>query len=169
MLSGQVATRKLNNGLSPEPDGDKDDFAGAVVLTKEPKASFDNYFRYDASIERALYRAINALEKIQSRRMREERLSQKLVPEMGLVSFCSTETAPPAPAQTMTAAADVPPPPTVMQTRPQQPDTSTAPPAPAAASSAPAGTNSMRRLVSVLPRTSGDGACSGGSSYPAGN
>jgi hypothetical protein len=113
MLAGQVATRKLENGLSPAPNPGRDDFAGAVVLTKEPKASFDNYFRYDASIERALYRAINALEKLQSRRVRETRLAAKaqqsqsepaaapagVVPEMGLDSFCSSEkTAAPAAA-----------------------------------------------------------------------
>jgi hypothetical protein len=102
MLAGQVATRKLDNGLAPAPDPNHDDYAGAVVLTKEPKTSFENYFRYDASIERALYRAINALEKIQSRRIREARLAARSapepkaetivggpVPEMGLVSFSS--------------------------------------------------------------------------------
>jgi hypothetical protein len=104
MLAGQVATRKLDNGLAAAPDPGHDDCAGAVVLTKEPKSSFENYFRYDASIERALYRAINALEKLQSRRIRETRLAATAardlnaqpsagqpVPEMGLVSFGSGE------------------------------------------------------------------------------
>jgi hypothetical protein len=122
MLAGQVATRKLDNGLSPAPNPERDDFAGAVVLTKEPKASFDNYFRYDASIERALYRAINALEKLQSRRVRETRLATKAaesqsepaaasataVPQMGLDSFCSTEKIPPG-AVADTAGTPVPP------------------------------------------------------------
>jgi hypothetical protein len=91
MLTGHINSRKAENGLKPVPDGEHDDLASAVVLAKEPKEAFDNYFRYDASIERALYRAINALEKLQSRRTRDERLAAPRVPKMGLVSIRSGE------------------------------------------------------------------------------
>jgi hypothetical protein len=73
MLSNQVKTRKIDNGLPPAINCAKDDLATAVVLTKEPQKSFGNYFRYDASIERSYYRAIAALERLQSRRTRQER------------------------------------------------------------------------------------------------
>lgn len=86
MLTGQVRTRKLDNGISPEPSGNTDDLATAVVLVKEPYQSFENYFRYDASIERAYYRAITALEHLQSRRTREERQNRERTREPRLIA-----------------------------------------------------------------------------------
>jgi hypothetical protein len=172
MLAGQVATRKLDNGLSPAPDPDRDDYAGAVVLTKEPKASFDNYFRYDASIERALYRAINALEKIQSRRIREERLSQRRVPEMGLVSFRTADaslplTTPASQPAVEAVAAEVP-------ANAEVPAGAPAPPtqSPVAAVARPDARGQITSKVtapfrSVFARINSDGVCGKGFSQTA--
>jgi hypothetical protein len=73
MINVHVDTLKRLNNVSPHPDPAKDDTAGAIVLATEPEQTFNNYFRYDASIERQYYRAINTLEKLQARRVREER------------------------------------------------------------------------------------------------
>ncbi len=72
MFTAQVRTRKIDNGLATAPNSNSDDLATAVVLVKEPQESFATYFRYDASIERAYYRAISALERMQSGRKRQE-------------------------------------------------------------------------------------------------
>jgi hypothetical protein len=90
MLSGQVRTRKVDNGLSPAINCNSDDLATAVVLTKEPQESFENYFRYDASIERAYYRAISALERLQSRRTRQERQNRGRTTEAPLTAIASS-------------------------------------------------------------------------------
>jgi hypothetical protein len=73
MLDSHVRTRKIDNGVRPTINSASDDLATTVVLVKEKPQKFDTYFRYDASIERAYYRAIAALEKLQSRRTRQER------------------------------------------------------------------------------------------------
>jgi hypothetical protein len=86
ILSGQVRSRKIDHGLPPHPNCNTDDLATAVVLVKEPLDSFENYFRYEASIERAYYRAITALERLQSRRTRQERQEQARTKERPMIA-----------------------------------------------------------------------------------
>ena len=52
MLNVHVETLKAENNVSLYPDPEKDDTAVAVVFCQEPENAFNNYFRYEASIER---------------------------------------------------------------------------------------------------------------------
>ena len=92
MLTGQVRARKLDHGLSPVPNCNSDDLATAVVLVKQDPASFENYFRYDASIERSYYRAITALERLQARRVRQERQNRDRTKELPLIAGTASGT-----------------------------------------------------------------------------
>src|SRR5918992_675181 len=85
---GKRASRMnaLKHGMTATPNCNTDDLATAVVLVKEPPASFENYFRYEASIERGLYRAISALERLQARRTRQERQNRGRTQEAPLMA-----------------------------------------------------------------------------------
>jgi hypothetical protein len=89
MLDGQVRTRKIDAGVPPTINCAKDDLATTVVLVKEKPQKFETYFRYDASIERAYYRGIAALEKLQSRRTRQERQDRRKSTEAPLTITAS--------------------------------------------------------------------------------
>jgi hypothetical protein len=78
MLDNHVRSRKQLHGLNPQPDPAHDDEACAVVLGTEPEESFKNYFRYDASIERQYFRAVEALRKMQNDRIRNTERLQRL-------------------------------------------------------------------------------------------
>ena len=71
MLDLQIRT--LNNQY-PEKEKTKttDRQALAVRFVTESEKDFVNFMRYDAQIERAFYRALNTLEKLQSERRRRE-------------------------------------------------------------------------------------------------
>lgn len=72
MFDNQIRTRKRDNGKDETPDPAADDEGCAIVLQVEPDGNFKNYFRYDGTISRDYYRAINALERMQANRRREE-------------------------------------------------------------------------------------------------
>jgi hypothetical protein len=57
----------------------------AVALTVEPHDDFKTFFRYDATIERQFYRALNLLEKIQKERRRVTESATEST-EIGFVS-----------------------------------------------------------------------------------
>jgi hypothetical protein len=71
MLTGSLTGAKIQNGMPVGPDPERDDLGTAVVFATESEKTFNNYFRYDASIERQLYRSLAMLEKVQARRVRE--------------------------------------------------------------------------------------------------
>jgi hypothetical protein len=75
MLDLQIQT--LNN-KHPKKEKSKrsDRQALAVRFVTEDEKDFRNFMRYDAAIERAFYRALNALQKLQSARKKNEAASE---------------------------------------------------------------------------------------------
>jgi hypothetical protein len=72
IFDNQLRTRKRESGKDETPDPDHDDEGCAVILQVEPENNLKNYFRYDGTISRDYYRAINALERMQASRRRAE-------------------------------------------------------------------------------------------------
>ena len=87
------------NHTYPEKEKTKttDRQALAVRFVTESEKDFVNFMRYDAQIERAFYRALNTLEKIQAARRREEQ--RALASEIGFVPSPQ-----PTPSQRRTSA-----------------------------------------------------------------
>jgi Carboxypeptidase regulatory-like domain len=85
MFDNQVRTYKRKHGKNQKPDPAHDDEACAVMLQCEDPESFTNYFRYDATISRDYYRAIQTLERVQNARRRQEAQNAK-VKSIGSVS-----------------------------------------------------------------------------------
>ncbi|MGH9627841.1 MAG: hypothetical protein ACRD7E_05825 [Bryobacteraceae bacterium] len=77
MYDLQIRTLKRKLKVDDNPGGRHEhinnDGGIAVVLTTEPEGLYKNYFRYEASIERAYYRALQQLERAQSIRRRVEK------------------------------------------------------------------------------------------------
>ncbi len=72
MFDNQLRTHKRVAGKDQAPDPARDDEGCAVILQVESPESLKNYFRYDGTISRDYYRAINALQRAQAARRREE-------------------------------------------------------------------------------------------------
>jgi hypothetical protein len=73
VMNGHVKTLAWKNEV-PEPRGEAANVeALGVALASHDEASFNNYHRYEASIERAFYRSYDRLAKIAERRKRENR------------------------------------------------------------------------------------------------
>ena len=65
--------RTLNNAYPDKPKSKLSDRqALAVRFVTESENDFRNFMRYDAAIERAFYRALNTLEKLQAARKKQE-------------------------------------------------------------------------------------------------
>jgi hypothetical protein len=75
MLDLQIEDTKRRHGISsaPRPDDHK---ALAVSFATESSDGMVKYLRYDGSIERAYYRALAHLRKVQNDRLRRERQAQ---------------------------------------------------------------------------------------------
>jgi hypothetical protein len=72
MFDNQLRAHKMAAGKDQSPDPGRDDEGCAVILQVESPNSLQNYFRYDGTISRDYYRAINSLERMQAARRREE-------------------------------------------------------------------------------------------------
>ena len=72
MFDINLRARKEQLGTNENPNAAIDDKGCSVIMQCESENDFKNYFRYDASISRDYYRAINTLEKMQAARRREE-------------------------------------------------------------------------------------------------
>jgi hypothetical protein len=72
MFDNRLRTRKREEGKDETPDSSTDDEGCAVMLQVEPESDLTNYFRYDGTISRDYYRAINSLERLQAGRRRAE-------------------------------------------------------------------------------------------------
>jgi hypothetical protein len=71
MLHLQIETLKRKNPEKPaSPVSDRQALASRFIT--EPEEDFRKFFRYEAAIERAFYRAVNTLEKLQAARLRRE-------------------------------------------------------------------------------------------------
>jgi hypothetical protein len=97
MLDLQVQTLK---GQHPQkkatPKSDRQALACRFVT--ESEKDFNNFFRYDAAIERAFYRALNTLEKLQAARIRREEKLEKEDPRPPLEdTIADISSEPPAP------------------------------------------------------------------------
>jgi hypothetical protein len=89
LMNMQVENVKRRNARKKKVHNQESDRKALVVaLTVEPHDDFKTFFRYDATIERQFYRALNALEKLQAARLRlEERVENKSVnQQIGFVS-----------------------------------------------------------------------------------
>ncbi len=90
MFDNQIRTRKRVNGIDPAPNPDFDDKACAVILQIESPESMRNYFRYDSSISRDYYRAIQTLERAQATRHRRQIRAEKCSKVVAATSLHST-------------------------------------------------------------------------------
>jgi hypothetical protein len=72
LFDEQIVAKKRYHRKDLEPNAGHDDRVAAAVLQEIEPKELDNYFRYDATISRDYYRAINTLEKMQAARRREE-------------------------------------------------------------------------------------------------
>ena len=80
-LDLEIATARRENSI-PALAHDDARRGLAARLADQPYESFRTFFRYDAAIERAFYRALNTLEKLQAARRRNEpRQPQQPEPE----------------------------------------------------------------------------------------
>src|SRR5262245_33245428 len=91
MLQLQIETLKRQHPEKPaSPASDRQALASRFIT--EPEEDFRKFLRYDAAIERAFYRALNALEKLQAARLRRENVGQPSQPidagpQIGFVSY----------------------------------------------------------------------------------
>jgi hypothetical protein len=76
MFDNHLRNKKRIHGKDLGPN-DRDDEGCAVILQVTDPKDLQNYFRYDATISRDYYRAIAALEKMQTARRREEARQQR--------------------------------------------------------------------------------------------
>jgi hypothetical protein len=82
LMNMQVENVKRRNARKKKVHNQESDRKALVVaLTVEPHDDFKTFFRYDATIERQFYRALNQLERIQ-----KERRSAAKSTEIGFVS-----------------------------------------------------------------------------------
>jgi hypothetical protein len=72
LFDEQIVAKKRYHRKDLEPNPGQDDRVAAAVLQEIEPKELDNYFRYDGTISRDYYRAINTLEKMQAARRREE-------------------------------------------------------------------------------------------------
>jgi hypothetical protein len=98
VMNGHTKTLAWKNEV-PQPHGEAANFeALGVAMAVHDESSFNNYHRYESSIERAFYRAYDRLNKIAGSRKRNrtasysdsETPSSPGCPELGLVSLRST-------------------------------------------------------------------------------
>lgn len=119
MFDNQVRTRKAAHGLSSTPDPARDDEACVVVLCTAPEGTFQNYFRYDGTIERQYYRAMEALRRLQNDRVRNQdrmkrlverdrELMKQVIAEADPDTFAEPSSEPPVHAQPHSAPAGAP-------------------------------------------------------------
>jgi hypothetical protein len=72
LFDEQIVAKKRYHRKDLAPNAGQDDRVAAAVLQEIEPKELDNYFRYDGTISRDYYRAINTLEKMQAARRREE-------------------------------------------------------------------------------------------------
>jgi hypothetical protein len=86
MLHMQIETLKHKYPEKPAtPLSDR--HALACRFVTQPEQDFSKFLRYDAAIERAFYRALNTLEKLQAARLRQEERVEKKAANEELASF----------------------------------------------------------------------------------
>ncbi len=72
MFDEQIRAKKRWHRKDLAPNAGHDDSVCVAVLQEIEPRQLENYFRYDGTISRDYYRAINALEKMQAGRRRKE-------------------------------------------------------------------------------------------------
>jgi hypothetical protein len=72
LFNEQAAGLKRTHRKDPSPEAGHDDSVCVEVLQEITPKQMENYFRYDGTISRDYYRAINALERMQAGRRRKE-------------------------------------------------------------------------------------------------
>jgi hypothetical protein len=93
MFDNQLRARKREAGKDDSPNPATDDEGCVVMLQVETENTLRNYFRYDGAISRDYFRAVNALERMQANRRREEDREErqapvtKVVKPTGFVSY----------------------------------------------------------------------------------
>ena len=72
LFDEQIREKKRQCRKDLAPNAGHDDGVAVAVLQEIEPRQLENYFRYDGTISRDYYRAINTLEKVQAARRREE-------------------------------------------------------------------------------------------------